>query len=111
MEIVAVHAYDGQDKQKERLSRRIPSFWNNGSQYGRIPATVGLVPTRRNRFGALDSAVSRPNLLRSSGPRPLNAEALWGLGFGSTPNLLRSLGLKAQLRVAPASIARVHATD
>ena len=32
----------------------------------------------------------RPNLLRSLGARPLNAEAFLGLSFGSTPNLLRS---------------------
>lgn len=31
-------------------------------------ATVGLVPARRCRFGVLDRAGSRPNLLRSSGP-------------------------------------------
>jgi len=37
---------------------------------GRATATVGLVPTRRNRFGALDIVDSRPNLLRSSGTRP-----------------------------------------
>jgi hypothetical protein len=55
-------------------------------------ATVGLAPARRNRFGALDSTVSRPNLLRSSGTRPLNAGAFLGLGGVSTPNLLRSLG-------------------
>ena len=44
-------------------------------------ATVGLVPTCRNRFGVLDGAGSRPNLLRSSGPRPLNAGAFLGLGL------------------------------
>jgi hypothetical protein len=53
-------------------------------------ATVGLVPTCRNRFGVLDGAGSRPNLLRSLGLRPLNAGAFLGLDFGSTPNLLRS---------------------
>jgi hypothetical protein len=82
-----------------RPSRRGSSFRKHCTPCGRISATVGLAPTRRNRFGALDSAVSRPNLLRSSGPRPLNAGTFLGLGFGSTPNLLRSLGLKAQLRI------------
>jgi hypothetical protein len=41
-------------------------------------ATVGLAPTRRNRFGALDIAVSQPNLVAFVGHKALERGGLFG---------------------------------